>query len=188
MSHNFLLDASFHNKLYDIDQETAKVARCQGCPHCGGELHQANYPRIGFGIHRQLAGFYALRLSFCCAQCRRRTTPPSIRFFGQRRFISTAFILLCALRLSPSDKHQEQLVRRLGLTFSLSTWKRWRAWWKQQFLQTHFWIAAKSHLVLISTQPPLPKALLRHFSGKHSLQQRLILLLQWISPLSCQTA
>jgi hypothetical protein len=188
MSHNFLLNTSFHNKLLEIDQKTAEQVRTQGCRHCGGELHQANYPRIGFGIHSNIAAVYATRLSFCCARCRRRTTPPSIRFFGQRRFIAATFVLLCALRLSPSDKHQEQLARRLGITLSLSTWKRWRAWWHYDFLQTRFWAEAKSHVVLIITEPPLPKALLQYFSGKHSLEPRLILLLQWLSPLSCRTA
>jgi hypothetical protein len=188
MLHNFLLNTSFHNNLLEIDHETAQLVRCKGCPHCGGILHHANYPRIGFGIPRSVALFYEVRFSFCCALCRRRTTPPSIRFFGQRRFVSAVFVLLCALRLSPSEPRSEKLARRFGLNLSLSTWKRWRAWWRLQFLQTQFWIEAKSYFSRTIIVVPLPKALLRHFPTQHSLQKRLTLLLKFLLPLNSQAS
>ena len=50
MSHKFLLNASFHSLLNAIDQELAEQALKKGCSHCGGKLHQADYPRSPFGI------------------------------------------------------------------------------------------------------------------------------------------
>lgn len=183
MSHNFLLNINFHQTLLELDHHTASEFQQKGCPYCGGQLHQAPYPRIGFGVSSSIAPLYAKRLSLCCAGCRRRTTPPSIRFLGQRRYISAIFILLCALRLSPCENRCAQLVRRFGLHISLSTWKRWRTWWRVRFPQSQFWIVEKARLPLSMNTSPLPRALLRAFS-ETTLRQRLILLLRFLSPLT----
>ena len=183
MSHNFLLNINFHQTLVEIDHHTASEYQQKGCKYCGGKLNQAHYPRIGFGVSSRIAPLYAKRLSWCCAVCRRRTTPPSIRFLGQRRYISTIFILLGALRLSPCDERCEQLVRRFGLNVSVSTWKRWLTWWRHRFPQTEFWAVAKAHFPHMISAPLFPRALLQQFSGTH-LSQRLILLLHFLSPLT----
>jgi len=124
MSHNCLANnnLNFHIHLYDLDVETAEAVKQAGCLHCGGRLHQANYPRIGFGLRPQLAHLYAQRFSFCCADCRSRTTPPSVRFFGRRRFAASIFLLLCASRhLKPNEQSCLRLARRFGCHLSLST-------------------------------------------------------------------
>ncbi len=94
MSHNCLVNSNLnsHTHLLTIDIELAQKVKEQGCRHCGGALHQTNYPRIAFGVTAQIAPIYTCRFSYCCANCRRRTTPPSVRFFGRRRYISTIFI------------------------------------------------------------------------------------------------
>jgi len=95
MSHNCLVNSNlnFHTHLLTIDIALAQKVKEQGCLHCGGALHQANYPRIGFGVTAQITPIYTCRFSYCYANCRRRATPPSVRFFGRRRYISTLFIL-----------------------------------------------------------------------------------------------
>jgi hypothetical protein len=183
MSHNFLFNANFHKTLLEIDQITASECQQKGCGFCGGKLHQAQYPRIGFGVSSKIAPLYARRLSFCCAVCRTRTTPSSIRFMGRRRYVSSAFVLLCVLRLSPCEKRCEQLARRFGLHISVSTWKRWRTWWRQHFPHTQFWTVAKARVSLMINEDPLPRALLSQFAGAH-LSQRLILLLRFLAPLT----
>jgi len=52
------------------------------CPPC--------YPRKPRGIPFVPEESYEYRLRFCCAEdgCRRRITPPSVRFFGRKVFLS----------------------------------------------------------------------------------------------------
>jgi len=123
MSHtcSVISNPNFHTQLFALDLDTAADVKTQGCRHCGGKLHQANYSRTGFGLSPQISPIYSLRFSFCCANCRRRTTPPSMRFFGRRRYPAALFVLLCASRLVPDERTRERLVRRFGLHLSLST-------------------------------------------------------------------
>ena len=124
MSHNCLVNSNlnFHTHLLNIDIDLAQKVKEQGCPHCGGKLHQANYPRTAFGVTAQIAPIYACRFSYCCANCRRRTTPPCVRFFGRRRYVATIFILLCASRsLTPDEACCTRLARRFGCHLSVST-------------------------------------------------------------------
>ena len=100
MLHNCLANANFnyHQQLLAIDVDSANQTKKTGCRHCSATLHQANYPRIAFGLSAVIAHLYHTRFSFCCSRCRRRTTPPSVRFLGRRRYAATIFILLCASR------------------------------------------------------------------------------------------
>jgi hypothetical protein len=63
------------------------VAQVQagGCT-CGGVRHSARYPRKPRALQGMLDERYQNRLSFCCARegCRRRSTPPSVRFLGRK--------------------------------------------------------------------------------------------------------
>jgi hypothetical protein len=183
MLHIFGRSANFHQKLFQIDAEIAQATRAKGCAHCGGKLHQANYPRTGFGVEAEVRSLYASRFSFCCGRCRRRTTPPSVRFFGRRRFVAALFVLLSALRLPVTEQRCEQLVRHFAVHLSVSTWKRWRAWWRHRFPISSFWTEAKAHVPSVSTTTPLPRGLLQAFLAAH-VAQRLLSLLQFVSPLS----
>ena len=80
MSQNFLYNASFHSLLNTIDQELAEQTKEKGCSYCGKQLHQADYPRSPFGLPAQFRTAYEERFSFCCTDCRKRTTPASVRF------------------------------------------------------------------------------------------------------------
>jgi hypothetical protein len=77
----------FHARLHEIDIRAAAAVRRGGCPRggCGGPLHTADYARRvrGLSASAEEAGGYGTRLSLCCARCRRRATPPSVRFFGR---------------------------------------------------------------------------------------------------------
>lgn len=124
MLHNCIANnnQNFHTRLRDLDIETARAIKNGGCRHCGGKLHQANYTRIGFGIARHLAHLYDQRFSFCCVDCRRRTTPASVRFLGRRRFAASVFIMLCASRhLKPNEQSCLRLAKRFGCRLSLAT-------------------------------------------------------------------
>ena len=88
MSHSLFGDSSFTNAriwffLKQVEAAKAEVCRSAGCPHCGGELHSATYPRKPHGLAPSLRAD-ARRFGFCCSRSRRRVTPPSSRFFGRR--------------------------------------------------------------------------------------------------------
>ncbi|WP_245731956.1 hypothetical protein [Thiocapsa roseopersicina] len=81
--------------LLHIDEDLAEAAREAGCPACGGTLHQADYPRKPRGCPEPWREAFATRRSFCCAQCRRRLTPRSVRFLGRRVYLGLIVVLAC---------------------------------------------------------------------------------------------
>jgi hypothetical protein len=83
MDHALLQKASFWLFLFSIDRDLADSARQKARP-CGGRLHCANFPRKPRGGGDDLPEQYGYRLSFCCDRegCRKRVTPPSVRFLN----------------------------------------------------------------------------------------------------------
>jgi len=115
--HAFLKDSRFYQFLFRIDQGIANEVQLEGCAHCGCTLHVACYPRKPRGIRCALDGTYETRLSFCCARdgCRRRCTPPSVRFLGRNVYLSAIVILVMAMEHGLSTKRRKQLIEQLGL-------------------------------------------------------------------------
>lgn len=132
-----------HEAVCILDLELARSCRLSGCGFCGGRLHTSNYPRKPRGVPPPFQDDYAQRLSFTCAECRRRCTPPSVRFFGRIRFVAGLAILIAALTRGPSERRCRQLERCFGVRLSISTWTRWRRWWRERFEATRFWMQAE---------------------------------------------
>src|SRR5512137_137825 len=99
MDHRLLQQASFWTVLFSIDQELAATACQAGCS-CGGRLHRADFPRKPRGGPADLPPEYGYRLSFCCNRegCRKRVTPPSVRFLGRKVYFAAVIILVAAMR------------------------------------------------------------------------------------------
>ena len=182
MSHKFLLKSSFHELLNRIDRELAEHVRLKGCQFCGGILHWAPYPRSPFGLPAQFRDYYAERLSFCCDNCRRRTTPQSVRFFGRRWFPAPLLILISALLGGVNDYRRERLKELFGVVVSESTWKRWRRWWRDAFTKTSFWTQNKGHFLFSEGACFFPRSLLTTFQG--GLFERLCHALKFFSPIT----
>ena len=110
MYHEFLSSASFWLYLLAVDQDLAAETRNKGCP-CGGRLHCANYPRKPKGTPAQLPESQLIRLSFCCDRdgCRKRATPPSVRFLGRKVYLTAIVILISAMRQGPSPRRVREL-------------------------------------------------------------------------------
>ena len=100
-----------------IDADLASKAQAAGCPRCCGRLHVANYPRKPRGADG-LGDDYELRASFCCAVdgCRRRRTPPSVRFLGRKVYLGAVVVLASALARGPTKTSVTQLSALLGIT------------------------------------------------------------------------
>jgi hypothetical protein len=181
MLHNLLLNVSFHQQLLRIDQEFMREVRSQGCQFCSGPLYQANYPRVGFGVPKIMRHFYEMRFGLCCGQCRRRTTPQSVRFLGPRRFVAFVMVLISAQRTRPGERRIEHLGTLFGIRFSLSTWQRWRTWWKEHFPASCVWREARGLFVHHDDIIAFPRDLLNQLTG-----DRLLNFLLLISPLNFQ--
>ena len=183
MSQIFIHKSSFHSLIIKIDKEMALMAANKGCEHCGGKLHQANYPRSPAGMPAEFRVYYNQRISFCCSNCRKRSTPPSVRFFSRRWYPAPIFILICMLQCGINVRRLALIKRHFGLTITESTWKRWRRWWREEFEKTKFWISGKGMLATpLETNQFIPRALFNLFKGDPT--EKIQLLLQFLSPLT----
>jgi hypothetical protein len=146
MYHGLFGDASFWQFLLAVDQDLAETCRGEGCA-CGGALHCADYPRKPRGGPRRLPELCERRLSFCCARdgCRKRKTPPSVRFLGRKVYLAAVVVLVAAMRQGPTPRRVRELTERFGA--SRQTIARWRVFWTEHFPQTKFWHNARARLV-----------------------------------------
>lgn len=182
MLYKFLLDAKFHELLSHIDSNLAMEVKQKGCPHCGEKLNHSNYPRSPFGVATLFRSYYQTRESLCCIRCRKRTMPPSVRFFGRRWYCSAFLLLLSALIGKRCKKRMERIHHHLGNVISQRTWKRWRRWWNIYFPSTSFWKKMKGIFPLFSLKGPFPRIWFRIFTG--SLREKMIHVLRWLAPIT----
>lgn len=181
MSHTFPFNSTFHRLLVAIDRELAETTRQERCP-CGGALHLSNYPRSPLGLPVHFRPDYETRFSFCCNDCRKRITPPSVRFFGRRWYPAPLLVLISALMLSINDYRLTQIKRHFGITVTESTWKRWRRWWREAFAETRFWKRARVSIPEYRNIVPIARHMLNSFQGL--FDEKMILLLQFLSPIT----
>lgn len=181
MSHKFLFDSSFHTLLIAIDRELAEAVRQKGCA-CGGVLHQSNYPRSPNGLSAEFRAAYEERFSFCCHDCRRRATSPSVRYFGRRRYPGPLLLLISALMGSINEYRRSQIKRHFGISVSESTWKRWRRWWRDTFVKTSFWKQARGLIPTRQDTVSIARHMLMAFRG--NIDTRMILALKFIAPIT----
>jgi hypothetical protein len=187
MCHTYLSEASFYRQLQRIDADLAAEARQRGCPYCGGRLDVSDYPRKPRGVSRRLLGeSYERRHSFCCAEadCRRRTTPASVRFLGRRVYLAVVVVLVSALANGVSLQRGRRLGERLGV--SRRTLFRWRRWWREDFPRFSVWKVLQARLMPPVSVAALPASVLSRFDGADDAE-RLYQLLRFLSPISTRT-
>ena len=184
MYHELLRDASFWTFLFSVDQDIAQRCRSKGCP-CGGHLHCADYPRKPKGVPRQeLPEQYRYRLSFCCCRdgCRKRVTPPSVRFLGRKVYLFAVVILVSAMRQGPTPRR----VRELSKLFYADrrTIARWRVFWNEHFPRTKFWNVRRARFVPVVNIMDFPRSLLEAFVRSGDDRQEWEKLLCFLSPIT----
>jgi len=178
--HATLQDPKLYSFLLLIDEDLAAKVHAAGCA-CGGVLHSARYPRKPRGAPRGLREQHRSRLSFCCAACRRRSTPQSVRYLGRRVYLGAVVMLVSAMRYGLSAKRAQLLAQSLSVPGR--TLERWRAWWLDQFVQTSFWKGERARFAPPLATGALPASLLERFRGE-DIQTRLIQGLCFLAPLS----
>jgi hypothetical protein len=183
MYHDLPDTASFWSFLFKIDQDLAEKARKEGCP-CGGRLHCANFLRKPRGTPVQLPEPERLRLSFCCDRdgCRKRVTPPSVRFLGRKVYLGAVIILISAMRHGPTPRRVSELSKRFNA--DRRTIARWQVFWREHFPQTHFWKIARARLVPAVEIFSLPYSLVDAFLSRHPRCRGWTLLLRFLSPIT----
>jgi hypothetical protein len=178
----FLRDSSLFALLLRFDQDLAEQARQKGCS-CGGVLHSARYPRKPRGGPAQLGPEFGRRDSFCCSVegCRRRVTPPSLRFLGRKVFFAVWVLLLPVLREGPNRWSQSRIQEIFAV--SARTLRRWQRWWREILPPSRFFQARRGDWARPLAAESLPGSLLAAF-GSHPPGERVQAVLRWLAPLS----
>jgi hypothetical protein len=86
--------------LVELDEAVTRRVAAERCPVCNGPLHRGDYDRKPRGALIAAAGeAFARRFSLCCGRegCRKRATPPSVRFLGRRVYLGAVVILVLAI-------------------------------------------------------------------------------------------
>ena len=180
MFHAAALWFKFQAGLLEIDRVAADRIRAQRCPSDGGRLDVANYPRKVRGLSADAddGGGYAVRLSFCCAVdgCRRRATPPSVRFLGRRVYAAVVVILA-----SCSPKIAVESSPPASPPPTRQTLGRWRSFWREKLASSAMYIEfVASRMAAPIAHPDLPDALLEQFAG--DVAKRLESMLRLLAP------
>jgi hypothetical protein len=183
MYHDLPRVARLWSVLFAIDEDFAEEARKKACP-CGGRLHCANYLRKPRGTPVQLLERHCLRLSFCCDRdgCRKRVTPPSVRFLGPKVYLGAIVILISAMRHGPTPRRVRELSARFGA--DRRTIARWQVFWREHFPNTPFWKSARARLVPVVEILSLPYSLVDAFLSRHRICRGWTLLLRFLSPIA----
>lgn len=178
MCHILLQDPRFFQLLLQIDIELAAQTRTEKC-QCGGTLHKADYPRKPRGCPNEARADYESRFSFCCSQCRKRTTAMSVRFLGRRVYLSLIVVLFSARRAGPVAT-TAQLSKKLAVP--VLTLQRWRTWWTEHFPITPLWQAHCARFMPQVETAELPASLIARFTG--SAAEAMMRLLTFLTPLT----
>ncbi len=171
----------FFERLTAVDAMiTAKVA-ASACSRCGGPLHVGNYPRKPRGGLLATAGEdFVLRFSLCCGRegCRRRTTPPSVRFLGRRVYLGAVVILASAIVMAIVTG----AAARRATGVPARTLRRWDRWWRGSFPETTVFVSLSARLVPALERKQLPTSWLERLPGSSEVRVRRAL--AWLAPLT----
>jgi hypothetical protein len=183
------LDAEFFARLVQADEKIVEAVALRRCPHCGGALHRADYDRKPRGGLLAATGeaFYR-RFSLCCGRegCRKRTTPPSLRFLGRRVYLEAVVVLASSAAVA---RVLRDVSRAAGVP--MRTLRRWLGWWWTAFVATPTWFELRARFV---PPPPveaeLPKSLIdKVFTTvvPHKWTEAVLVVARLLGPLTTQS-
>lgn len=167
--------AKFFQGLFEEDERAMDRQRARGCPWCRGRLDRADYPRKPRGLPEQWEGLFGRRFSLCCCRegCRRRVTPPSVRFLGRRVYVGPVVLLGATVPV---------LVAVALCGAARCTVERWVAWWTGVLPLSAFWRVGRARLMPPVDETRLPAELLLRFQGARD--DALFKALDFIAPIS----
>lgn len=182
MYQSFLEDSRSWDLLLRCDAELAEQARSRGC-ECGGVLHAAPYRRKPRGGPDTLDPEINVRFSFCCATegCRRRVTPPSLRFLGRKVYFAVVVLLVPLLREGPTPERMRRLRERFDV--SERTVRRWVRFWRETFVASRAWQATRGLFATPVKSEAMPACLAEAFSHIGQVKDRVMAMLKVVSAL-----
>jgi len=180
-----LADQRLPELLEKVDADLAEEAHQEGCLFCDGKLHRADYDRKPRGGPQ-----WDWRYSFCCAKegCRRRRTPPSVRFLGRKVYAGFVLVLLSTMLHGLNAGRVRRIRELLNTDDSLSrrTLERWRQWWLDTFVRSSFWKEARARFMPPVCDKTLPNSLCSRLEIDR--RDRLLALLKFLAPITTPTA
>jgi hypothetical protein len=170
----------FFTLLEQLDEGMARRVAAGGCPRCEGPLHRSNFDRKPRGGVSAVAGeAFKRRFSLCCGRegCRKRATPPSVRFLGRRVYLGAvvivASIVALALRSAGEIRRQTGVPAR--------TTRRWLGWWQGPFLDTEVFVTICARLIGVD-RGRVPASIVDQLAG--TATERVQGMLAWLAPLT----
>lgn len=142
----------FFEELRNLDHALFLKVKSEGCLLCKSQLDTSNFKRKPRGLGER----EEIRYSLCCRKegCRKRVTPPSLRFFGRRVYSAWVFIL--ALNYLKELGLQDKILKQ--------TLARWKSFWRIQLSeQGPFMRKARSFLPPALGECTLPGDILPYF-------------------------
>ncbi len=174
---NILQDRRVHELLEKVDRDLAWKAQRGRCEHCGGQLHRGDYPRKPRG-----GPDWDKRYSFCCSRegCRKRKTPPSVRFLGRKVYVGVVVVLVSAMMQGLSEERVKRL--RHALEIDRRTLGQWREWWMRSFVRGVFWRAERGRFRWPVVEDQMPLGLVEAFGAWR--REGLVNLMKFLSPIT----
>jgi hypothetical protein len=173
MVNSFTLGREFFAALSAVDLSIALQVAAGRCPVCAGPLHRSDYPRKPRGglIAPDGEGVVT-RFSLCCGRegCRKRATPPSVRFLGRRVYLGAVVIVASVVA------HALGAARAIRAATGIPprTTRRWLDWGRVPFLHTEVFVAIRARLVGIDIGE-LPRSIVDRLPGSMADQVRSML-------------
>lgn len=177
MSHEYEIGAKFLSSLAAVDAGYARQVREAGCPWCGGVLDRADYPRKPRGDLCDASVAYERRLSLCCRRegCRRRATPPSLRFLGRKVYVAALVVVASAVGRASGAGHRSRVEGVPARTV-----RRWLSWWSLVLAKSAFWSEARGLFVEPVDVAELPRSLLGRFDQSVAIAR----VLRFLAPIT----
>lgn len=175
-----VLGREFFVLLEEADQRTVRQAVAAGCGVCGGPLHHADFVRKPCGALVAHQGEELVkRFSLCCGRegCRKRLTPPSLRFLGRRVYLGVVVIVASFV----AQAHATARAIRQKTGVPARTVRRWLAWWGGTFIGTEVFVAIRARLIGVD-ESKLPTSIVERLPG--SPEQKVRAMLDWLWPLT----
>jgi len=121
----------------------------------------------------------------CCCQdgCRKRKTPPSVRFLGRKVYLGVVVVMVSAMMHGASESRLKRLQQILPI--DRRTLKSWRQWWAETFVQSAFWKGMRGRFRRPMDPGQMPLGLVETFDAFQV--EGLVKLMKFLSPITTKS-
>jgi hypothetical protein len=175
------LGREFFEMLMRVDEAIVERAAREVCVDCGGPLYRGDFSRKPRGgLVAMAAETFTRRFSLCCGRdgCRRRATPPSVRFLGRRVYVGAVVVLASAVAMAAVTA--SAAVRATGVP--ARTTRRWLRWWRGPFTTSAPFVQLSARLVPAADRRRLPASILERLGD--DWVDSVTKLLVWLAPIT----